>query len=82
MGEADLSRSDVGQWAVVTCVIAENRRLTDCAILEQSTPDTQVGQAILELTDRYRARSTDASGRSVIGRRVELAMAYGGTRIP
>lgn len=82
MRSAGLSRSDVDEWAVVVCMIADNRRLTDCEILRQSSDETEVGEALLDMTPRYRAASTDRAGQSSIGRRVYIAMGYGGVAIP
>lgn len=82
MEDAGLRRSDEGSWAVVACTIAENRRLTECGVYEESAPDSDIANAILSLARRYRAASTDRNGQSSIGRRVFLAWGYGGTFIP
>lgn len=82
MQDAGLNRNDEGDWAAVECTIADNRRLRDCTVFRESTPGTEVAEAILSLVGRYRASSTDRSGASSIGRRVYLVWGYGGTFIP
>lgn len=82
IADAGVSRSDESQWAAIACTVGENRRLSDCTVAERSNPETQVGEGLLELVRFYRARSTDAAGQPVAGRRVIIAMGYGGTRVP
>ncbi len=78
----EVTQTDEGAWAVIECVVADNRRLDDCSVLEESAPGSGVGQALLRLTRHYRAASTDEVGASPVGRRVQIAMGYGGSRMP
>lgn len=82
MEDAGLSRSDVGQWAIVVCTVGDNRRLGDCRISQESSPETEVGDAILLMSRRYRSASNGRDGQPAIGRRVYLAMGYGGINVP
>lgn len=82
IADAGVSRSDESQWAAIACTVGENRRLSDCSVVDRSNPETRIGDGLLELVRYYRARSTDAAGQPVAGRRVIIAMGYGGTRIP
>jgi len=82
MRRAGLGHSDVGAWAVIGCVIAGNRRLRDCQVIQQSSEESQVGEALLEMAPRYRAASQGPNGASSVGRRVEIAMGYAGVAVP
>jgi hypothetical protein len=80
MDDNIVGASAEGEYAAIECVVARNYRLNECAIVEESRPEAGIGQALLRMTHHFRARSVDVDGETTRGRRVRLAMRYGGSQ--
>jgi hypothetical protein len=62
---------------IVECTINKSYRPDDCKVIEEPANST-LGKGAAQIAKLYRALSTDAAGKSTVGRRVRLSFAYGG----
>lgn len=60
----------------LSCLVAADKKLTDCRIEKESPADEGFGAAALSLTPLYRLRESDELGRRVAGRRIPVAMTF------
>jgi hypothetical protein len=56
----------------VRCTIAESGDLTGCRVVRATSAEPHMLRAILAMSARFRAKTTNAAGDSVVGRQVEV----------
>lgn len=77
-----LSTVEPPAWALIACRTAPRWEVVDCVPLEQSSPDSNIMNAVLASTWQYQVRPPRRGNQSLVGSWVRIRISYtrGGTR--